>query len=132
MPAVNNALFQSPNRANVALTRARHGLYVFGNGDLLSQKSPMWNQVIQEFKECDGYGSALPIACYRHKHDVQWVQDATRLRQIAPDGMSLRSWLALSLILLIGGCLRPCESRLKCGHTCPSKVSRFVFVCFIF
>ncbi|KIM23243.1 hypothetical protein M408DRAFT_264970, partial [Serendipita vermifera MAFF 305830] len=96
---------KSPNRVNVALTRARHGLYVFGNGDLLIQKSSMWRQVIQEFKDCDAYGSALPVACHRHKTDVQWVRDAKRLRQISPDG----------------GCLRPCDSRLKCGHTCPSK-----------
>jgi hypothetical protein len=61
-------------------------MYVFGNGDLLAQKSAMWKQVVQEFKDQDGYGSALPIACYRHPNEVQWVEDATRLRYISPDG----------------------------------------------
>ncbi|PVF97899.1 P-loop containing nucleoside triphosphate hydrolase protein [Serendipita vermifera] len=96
---------KSPNRANVALTRARHGLYVFGHADLLAQKSKMWEKVIEQFKEHDSFGSALPIACHRHPEDTHWIDSVERLRQISPDG----------------GCLRPCDYRLKCGHTCPSK-----------
>jgi hypothetical protein len=61
-------------------------MYVFGNGEILAQKSDRWKQVVQEFKDQDGYGTALPIACYRHL-DVQWVEDGTHLRKISPDGM---------------------------------------------
>lgn len=112
---------QSSNRANVALTRAKHGLYVFGNGDLLASKNEMWRTVIEEFKEQDCYGPSLPISCYRHAEEQQWVSDPSRLRQVSPDGMPIRSPRAL-LSIVPGGCLRPCEYRLKCGHTCPSKV----------
>lgn len=96
---------KSPNRANVALTRARHGLYVMGNGDLLASNPGLWNQVVQYFRDQDCYGTGLPIACHNHPHDVRLVENAMQLRQISPDG----------------GCLRPCNARLKCGHTCPSK-----------
>ncbi|KAG8778184.1 hypothetical protein FRC16_003941, partial [Serendipita sp. 398] len=96
---------KSTNRVNVALTRARQGLFVFGNGDLLSSKSDMWSKVTEYFKELDSYGTALPIACHMHPDTVQWVNTAEKLRQVSPDG----------------GCLRPCEYRLACGHTCPSK-----------
>ncbi|KIM21900.1 hypothetical protein M408DRAFT_29151 [Serendipita vermifera MAFF 305830] len=97
---------KSPNRTNVALTRARHGLYVFGNGHLLAQKSSIWNQVIQEFKDQDAYGSSLPISCHKHPNEVKWVANPYSLVQVSPEG----------------GCLRSCDSRLKCGHTCYLKV----------
>ncbi|KAG8751519.1 hypothetical protein FRC14_007810 [Serendipita sp. 396] len=96
---------KSPNRVNVALTRARHGLFVFGNGDLLSSKSDMWTKVTNYFKETDCYGTGLPIACHLHPDPVQWVDSAEKLRQISPEG----------------GCLRPCGYGLECRHTCPSK-----------
>ena len=62
-------------------------MYVFGNAEILAQKSPMWRQVVQEFKDQNGYGSILPIVCYRHPLDVQWVEDGAQLRQVSPDGM---------------------------------------------
>ncbi|KIM23239.1 hypothetical protein M408DRAFT_332444 [Serendipita vermifera MAFF 305830] len=96
---------KSPNRTNVALTRARHGLYVFGNGHLLAQKSVIWNQVVQEFKDQDAYGSSLPIACHKHPNEVKWVANPNYLLQVSPEG----------------GCLRSCDYRLKCGHTCNLK-----------
>lgn len=96
---------KSSNRANVALTRARHGLYVFGNGEILAARSEMWEQVVQEFKDQNAYGTSLPIACYRHPDYVRWVQNDSELRDISPDG----------------GCLRPCSYILKCGHACPLK-----------
>ncbi|KAG8833026.1 hypothetical protein FRC17_000149 [Serendipita sp. 399] len=77
---------KSPNRVNVALTRAKHGLFVFGNGDLLSSKSDMWTKVIDYFKELDSYGTALPIACHMHQESIQWVNNADKLRQVSPDG----------------------------------------------
>lgn len=72
----------------MALTRARHGMYVFGHGDLLEQKSSMWAKVIEEFKEQDGYGDTLPISCYRHPDDVKWISEPAEIRQVSPDGMS--------------------------------------------
>jgi hypothetical protein len=64
-------------------------MYVFGNGDLLSRKSDMWETTIDEFKEQDCYGTALPISCHRHPYDAQWVEEPSQIRQISPDGTSL-------------------------------------------
>ncbi|KAG8833029.1 hypothetical protein FRC17_000152 [Serendipita sp. 399] len=80
---------KSPNRVNVALTRARHGIFVFGNGDLLSSKSTIWAKVIEYFKRLDSYGTALPIACHRHPESVQWVKTADKLREVSPEGEKL-------------------------------------------
>ena len=61
-------------------------MYVFGNADLLSHKSEIWGSVIAEFKEQRCYGTALPITCHQHPHDVQLITDPSRLLQVSPDG----------------------------------------------
>ncbi|KAG8835111.1 hypothetical protein FRC18_001012, partial [Serendipita sp. 400] len=90
---------KSTNRVNVALTRARQGLFVFGNGDLLSSKSDMWSKVTEYFKELDSYGTALPIACHMHPDTVQWVNTAEQLRQVSPDDPVKIDWRAVIHVL---------------------------------
>ncbi|CAG7854327.1 NFX1-type zinc finger-containing protein 1 [Serendipita indica DSM 11827] len=115
---------KSPNRANVALTRARHGLYVMGNGDLLASNPGLWNQVVQYFRDQDCYGTGLPIACHNHPHDVRLVENAMQLRQISPDG-GYQSQVVVDLILgLTIADLDPTSQELdnvtitlRCGHT---------------
>ncbi|KAF8867865.1 P-loop containing nucleoside triphosphate hydrolase protein [Gymnopilus junonius] len=101
----NIGFLKSENRTNVALSRAREGLYIFGNADNLSSRSQMWHSIIEELQSIDCIGPALPVACHRHPDKVEYVAGPGLLPQIAPDG----------------GCLRPCETRLTCGHNCPYK-----------
>ncbi|KAI6041108.1 hypothetical protein EDC04DRAFT_2566184 [Pisolithus marmoratus] len=101
----NIGFLKSANRTNVALSRAREGLYIFGNADNLSSQSEMWRSVIEELQANDSLGTALPIACFRHPTKCHRVSQPGQLPQIAPDG----------------GCLEPCDAHLKCGHLCPFK-----------
>ncbi|KAJ9540923.1 hypothetical protein OSB04_027429, partial [Centaurea solstitialis] len=39
-----------PQRANVALTRARHCLWIVGNGDVLRHSSPIWKRLVKHAK----------------------------------------------------------------------------------
>ncbi|KAG9009435.1 hypothetical protein FRB93_005371 [Tulasnella sp. JGI-2019a] len=96
---------KSNNRANVALSRARHGLYILGNADDLSSQSGMWKRIVQELTERDCLGPALPIACNRHPETVKTIDKPGQLPFHAPDG----------------GCHLPCDARLSCGHHCPFK-----------
>ncbi|KAG2153743.1 uncharacterized protein EDB93DRAFT_1134566 [Suillus bovinus] len=96
---------KSENRTNVALSRAREGLFIFGNAANLSSKSRMWRHIIEELEKGDALGPALPIACHRHPETLEYVCKPGQLPQIAPDG----------------GCMRPCNFRLICGHMCPFK-----------
>ncbi|KAF8316395.1 hypothetical protein DL93DRAFT_2193459 [Clavulina sp. PMI_390] len=96
---------KSENRANVALSRAKHGMYIFGDTGLLSSRSPMWSAVIDELDASGRVGLGIPISCAQHPQDVRFVRLPGELRNYAPDG----------------GCLRPCEAKLNCGHMCAYK-----------
>jgi len=50
------------NRVCVALSRARCGFYMFGNGTLLAKKSPLWSTLLEGLKATNGVGAALPLA----------------------------------------------------------------------
>ncbi|KAH9048671.1 hypothetical protein EDB83DRAFT_2632697, partial [Lactarius deliciosus] len=94
---------KSPNRINVALSRAKHGLYVLGNASNL-RKNETWRTVLDEMEKEDQLGYAIPIICSRHPDERQLISEPGQIPTRAPGG----------------GCLRPCEYSLSCGHVCPS------------
>ena len=71
----------------MALSRAREGLFIFGNVDNLSSRSKMWGKIIEELEGVDCVGPALPIACFRHPDRVEYVSKPGMLPQFSPDGM---------------------------------------------
>ncbi|KAJ6587167.1 hypothetical protein DFH09DRAFT_248112 [Mycena vulgaris] len=95
----------SENRANVALSRAKEGLFILGNAAQLASRSKMWRDVIEELENMDCLGSAFPVSCHRHPDTVELISQPGKLPLFAPDG----------------GCLEPCNYRLKCGHVCHYK-----------
>jgi hypothetical protein len=54
----------------------------------------------------DQIGYEFPIICPRHPEAKRSVSKPGELPTLAPEG----------------GCLRPCDFRLMCGHVCPSMV----------
>lgn len=97
---------QSSNRINVALSRAKHGLYILGNASNL-RRNETWSTIVDDLEARDQIGPALPIVCPRHPNEVRLISEPGELDRHAP----------------YGGCLEPCGSQLPCGHTCPSVVS---------
>ena len=89
------------NRPCVALSRAKKGLYCIGNFALLSKHSKIWGKIVPDLKKGGNIGNALPLVCQIH-HDEIMAETAEDFRDKAPDG----------------GCQRPCEVRLECGHGC--------------
>ncbi|KAG9092170.1 hypothetical protein FS749_015949 [Ceratobasidium sp. UAMH 11750] len=96
---------KSNNRVNVGLSRAKHGLYIFGNAPELARGSSMWATVLQELHANESIGKAIPISCSQHPDYIQWVDQPGVIPIISPDE----------------GCLRPCAALLTCGHHCPFK-----------
>ncbi|KAI0765957.1 hypothetical protein BD413DRAFT_606098 [Trametes elegans] len=94
---------KSSNRINVALSRAKHGLYILGNASNL-RKNPTWSVILDEMEAAGQVGSGFPIACPRHPEQVSVITEPGELSRVAP----------------AGGCLLPCGYRLNCGHICPS------------
>lgn len=112
-------LLESPNRTNVALSRAKHGMYILGNAVQLASRSEMWRTIIHGLEKDDAVGPGLPVLCKRHQESKS-VSEPGVLNVVSPDGE-----LNWSARLTTGGCLRPCDAMLvACGHTCPRKVTR--------
>lgn len=89
------------NRVCVALSRAKHGLYIVGNGAMLAARSPLWAKVLGLLDDVGGVGGALRLVCRNHPETVTTVA--------LPDDFDAVSH---------GGCGRPCSSMLPCGHPC--------------
>ena len=90
------------NRVCVALSRARDGFFIFGNGTLHGDSTHLWAQVIEKLDASGAYGPALPLKCFKH-----------------PDRRTAVRVPADFLRCAGGGCALPCEARLDCGHVCP-------------
>ncbi|KAJ3040227.1 hypothetical protein HDV00_011325 [Rhizophlyctis rosea] len=91
---------KSPNRTNVMLSRAQHGLYILGNADLMEAKSDMWSDVIGILRGREAVGGGFPVVCQNHQKQIE-IQTPEMFEQFSPHG----------------GCLRPCRYKLqRCGH----------------
>ncbi|EXJ91056.1 hypothetical protein A1O1_04163 [Capronia coronata CBS 617.96] len=89
------------NRVCVAMSRAKHGFYMFGNAQVLMQGSLLWYNIVNMLNASPKrLGPVLPIQCKNHQ--------TTMLMQFPED------WEGTE-----GGCSKPCETRLQCGHACP-------------
>ncbi|KAL7414053.1 hypothetical protein BDY24DRAFT_350847 [Mrakia frigida] len=94
------------NRINVAVSRGKHGMIILGHREVsLLSKSPMWSTICDELESHNQLGSALPISCYNHPEEVSMVSRPEEILLVSPDG----------------GCLRPCDAALSCGHLCTFK-----------
>ncbi|CAO3588692.1 unnamed protein product [Absidia cylindrospora] len=95
------------NRVCVALSRAKHGMYIVGNARLLCDKSDLWNEIVMNMEEDqhhqDMIGTTLGLKCASHNvvTQVQWPVDFTEVKE--------------------GGCSRACGTVLDCGHQCPLR-----------
>ncbi|KAJ6499128.1 hypothetical protein C8R45DRAFT_981206 [Mycena sanguinolenta] len=98
-------IFRTIMHHPVALSRAKEGLFILGNATQLASRSKMWRDVIEQLEDADCVGTAFPIACHNHPDKIEHVSKPGRLALFAPDG----------------GCLQPCNYRLKCGHVCHYK-----------
>jgi len=96
---------KEPQRVNVLLSRARHGMILVGNSATLQKADghDVWNPILKspsfEGRVLDG----LPTICQLHpKDDPINLSEPKQFRELRPNG----------------GCHRPCTYRLDCGHYC--------------
>ena len=89
------------NRVCVALSRAKKGFYCVGNMKLLAEKSDLWCTIVDNMRKSGIVGPAVELSCQNHPDTTFKASDARDFEN-APEG----------------GCKRPCEFRLDCGHVC--------------
>ncbi|CAG5131922.1 unnamed protein product, partial [Candidula unifasciata] len=89
------------NRVCVALSRAKKGLFAIGNLQLLSAQSKLWKKIVETATIEETIGRGLPICCHNHP-DVHETASSEKDFLKFPEG----------------GCGRPCEFLLTCGHVC--------------
>ncbi|RUS19771.1 hypothetical protein BC937DRAFT_86940 [Endogone sp. FLAS-F59071] len=103
-PGRGIGFLKSKNRTNVLLSRARHGMFLLGNADLLaSYKTGIWPQIVSELRKEDLVGPGFPIVCQRHPDNRNVIDSPEKFRLVAPHG----------------GCNLPCTYNMNCGHVCP-------------
>ena len=102
----NIGFLKTPNRVNVMLSRAKHGMIIVGSSQTFLQKNKnsLLGKVIQSLKDDNLFGDYLPLICDPHKKETK-VSSINELKMYSVDG----------------GCDEHCNSRLPCGHTCPRK-----------
>ncbi|GES76034.1 P-loop containing nucleoside triphosphate hydrolase protein [Rhizophagus clarus] len=96
----------SKNRTNVLLSRARKGMYLIGNSELMAMKSKeMWAPAIKILRERNQVDFGMPIVCNKHPHYKNIIVDPDQFEKISPNG----------------GCHENCNISLRCGHVCKNK-----------
>ncbi|GFS95954.1 NFX1-type zinc finger-containing protein 1 [Nephila pilipes] len=90
------------NRVNVALSRARKGMFCFGNFSLYAEKSELWKCIVDKLKP-EKIGPELPLQCKQHS-TTTFVNDSDQILQ-----------------LIQRGCSEKCGFKLPCGHLCVRK-----------
>ncbi|KAI5644350.1 AAA domain-containing protein [Phthorimaea operculella] len=89
------------NRVCVALSRARHGFYMFGNIDILKRKSPLWTKISETLEKNGSLGTALMLKCQSHPEQISTISSPADFNKV-PEG----------------GCLLKCNYEMPCGHGC--------------
>ncbi|KAJ5182661.1 hypothetical protein N7492_000277 [Penicillium capsulatum] len=95
---------RTPNRINVLLSRAKHGMYIIGNSET-SRRVDTWGKVLDILEQDGNFGPQLELNCPRHPETPIAVTDAEQFVQFSPEG----------------GCSLQCGKRLPCGHPCKQK-----------
>lgn len=140
---------RAPNRVNVALSRAKMGLYCIGNFEYMAERCKRandynfpWDKLVRKLKERNEIGDALQICCQIHG-TASMVKTEDDFLKMAPNGgcsivcnndlgcghICSRACHTLNKdsehIKMRQACVEPCKKKLQCGHNC-SKSCREV------
>ncbi|KNC53025.1 uncharacterized protein AMSG_09316 [Thecamonas trahens ATCC 50062] len=95
------------NRANVLLSRAKHGMILFGSASTFEASgSQFWaHDVLPMLDEASLLHPYLELVCPNHPDKVQRVASASDVAAASPEG----------------GCNELCKTLMACGHVCPLR-----------
>ncbi|KAL9598762.1 MAG: hypothetical protein Q9219_004259 [cf. Caloplaca sp. 3 TL-2023] len=76
---------KTSNRINVLLSRARHGMYIFGSA-FTARVVPMWAQVVEILENDGNLGPTLALCCPRHPNTPIEVSKPDDFSMWSPEG----------------------------------------------
>ncbi|KAG5881481.1 hypothetical protein JTB14_026538 [Gonioctena quinquepunctata] len=99
----NVGFLRIENRICVALSRAKHGLFIMGNMEPLCASSEIWRTIKERLSCRNAIGRCLPLVCQIHNTEtlMKYPEDFSKVPE--------------------GGCNEPCCAQLECGHVCIKK-----------
>ena len=101
-PKQNIGFVEIKNRICVALSRAKKGLFIIGNVEMLRDHTKsIWPQVISKLESMSCIGDSLLLHCPIHCDQTVKAKSDKDFAK-CPEG----------------GCLKKCDTRLSCGHVC--------------
>ncbi|CAI5951159.1 unnamed protein product [Closterium sp. NIES-64] len=79
---------KSPNRTNVLLSRAKHGMYIVGNASTMKAdpKSVLWPKVLNILKSNDRIQKFIPLQCVNHPDTITHIENASDFKEKASEG----------------------------------------------
>ncbi|WPB08494.1 uncharacterized protein RHO25_013160 [Cercospora beticola] len=80
----NCGFLRTPNRINVLLSRAKHGMYILGNSATASSV-PMWQRILEIFRTEGNIGTVLELSCPRHPDTAMQVTEPEDFSRVAPE-----------------------------------------------
>ncbi|KAK3062656.1 hypothetical protein LTS18_003615 [Coniosporium uncinatum] len=83
---------RTTNRINVGLSRAKHGMYIFGSASTAASV-PMWQDVLELLAENNNVGPRLELERPRHSNSPIEVSSPDDFHRLSPEG----------------GCSAPCD-----------------------
>ncbi|RXG56748.1 NFX1-type zinc finger-containing protein 1 [Armadillidium vulgare] len=93
------------NRITVALSRAKHGMFIIGNMSQMAESSSLWREIQNKLISGGNIGSKMKLVCSNHPNEIMEVRSLEDFNKKTPKG----------------GCSIPCTEILPgCGHRCPS------------
>lgn len=104
-----------PERINVLLSRAKHGMIIIGDTRTLrAARSPaarrQWGIVLDNLESSGAVRAGLPAVCQLHGHvHMPELDSPAAFAERSPDG----------------GCTKPCHAKLGCGHRCTLSCHAF-------
>ncbi|KAG0357837.1 hypothetical protein BGZ54_000164, partial [Gamsiella multidivaricata] len=115
---------KSPNRTNVLLSRAQHGMFLIGNAGLMEgARSGMWQNVLQELRQFDRVRSGFPIVCKNHPEITNIVDEPEAFKIVAPNAgctAACGRGHPDDKDHVLVKCFEPCpQLQPGCDHVCP-------------
>ena len=98
----NVGFLKEENRVCVALSRAKAGLYCFGNFEILRKSAPFWESILSDVEREGCLGTKFLVHCQSHPDKKFSIEKPEDFAKFLPTGR----------------CKEPCLFQLECGHQC--------------